>query len=56
MNVIVVGGGPAGMMSAISSAKGKNKVILPKKKVKIVYEFPINYFDFKVNTKIEVIE
>lgn len=31
MNVIVVGGGPAGIMSAISSAKEKNKVILLEK-------------------------
>ena len=31
MNVIVVGGGPAGMMAAISSAKEHNKVILIEK-------------------------
>ena len=35
MKVIVVGGGPAGMMSAISSAEEGNKVILiEKNKVK----------------------
>lgn len=31
MKVIVVGGGPAGMMSAISSAKEGNEVILLEK-------------------------
>ena len=31
MKVIVVGGGPAGMMSAISSAEEGNKVILIEK-------------------------
>ena len=31
MNVIVIGGGPAGMMAAISSARQKNKVILLEK-------------------------
>lgn len=31
MKVIVVGGGPAGMMSAISSAKEGNEIILLEK-------------------------
>ena len=31
MNVIVIGGGPAGMMAAVSSARQKNKVILLEK-------------------------
>ena len=31
MRVIVVGGGPAGMMSAITSAENGNKVILVEK-------------------------
>ncbi len=32
----------------------KNNVILPKKKVKKVYETPVEYFDIKINTKIKV--
>lgn len=31
MKVVVIGGGPAGMMSAISSAKGNNEVVLLEK-------------------------
>ena len=31
MKVIVIGGGPAGMMAAISAAEEKNKVILIEK-------------------------
>jgi len=32
----------------------KNKVILPKRKVSIIYELPINYFKFETNMKVEV--
>ena len=31
MNVIVIGGGPAGMMAAITSAENGNRVILVEK-------------------------
>ena len=31
-----------------------NKVILPKKEVTKVYELPVNYFDIKINDKMEV--
>jgi len=31
MNIIVIGGGPAGMMSAITAAENKHKVILIEK-------------------------
>lgn len=31
MKIIVIGGGPAGMMAAISAAEDKNKVILIEK-------------------------
>ena len=31
-----------------------NKVILPKKGVTRVYELPVNYFDIKLNDKLEV--
>ena len=34
----------------------KNKIIWPKKKVTKVYELPVNYFDYKLNTKFEVIK
>ena len=33
---------------------GKNRIILPKKKVTKVYETPANYFDIKVQDKMEV--
>ena len=33
---------------------GKNRIILPKKKVTRVYETPANYFDIKVLDKMEV--
>ena len=32
-----------------------NKVILPKKGVTKVFELPVNYFDIKINEKLEVI-
>lgn len=32
----------------------KNKIIWPKKNVSKVYELPVNYFDYKLNTKFEV--
>lgn len=32
----------------------KNKVILPKKNVYMVYETPCSYFDIKINTKMKV--
>lgn len=32
----------------------KNKIILPKKGVKKVYETPANYFNIKINDKMEV--
>ena len=32
-----------------------NRVILPKKGVTKVYESPVNYFDIKINDKLEVI-
>ena len=32
----------------------KNKVILPKKNVCIIYETPANYFNIKINTKMKV--
>lgn len=32
----------------------KNKVILPKKNVSKVFETPANYFNIKLNTKIEI--
>ena len=32
----------------------KNKIILPKKNIKKVYETPANYFDIKINTKMKV--
>ena len=35
MRVIVIGGGPAGMMAAIEAAKGKNEVILLEKKERL---------------------
>ncbi len=35
MKVIVIGGGPAGMMAAISSAEAGNKVILLEKKKRL---------------------
>ena len=35
MNVVVIGGGPAGMMSAISSAENGNNVILLEKKERL---------------------
>ena len=31
-----------------------NRVLLPKKGVTRVYELPVNYFDIKVNTLVEV--
>lgn len=31
-----------------------NKIILPKKGVTRVYELPVNYFNIKVNDKLEV--
>ena len=34
----------------------KNKIIWPKKRVTKVYELPVNYFDYKLNTKFEVIK
>lgn len=33
---------------------GKNKIILPKKGVKKVYETPANYFKIQINDKLEV--
>ena len=33
---------------------GPNRVILPKKGVTRVYELPVNYFNIKVNDKLEV--
>ena len=30
------------------------KVILPKKKVKKVYELPINYYNFKIGDRLEI--
>lgn len=33
---------------------GKNKIILPKKGVSKVYETPNNYFNIKINDKLEV--
>lgn len=33
---------------------GKNKIILPKKNVYKVIELPVNYYDIKTNTRIEV--
>ncbi len=35
---------------------GKNRIILPKKRVKKVYETPANYFNIKINDKLEVTE
>lgn len=35
MNVIVIGGGPAGMMAAIASAENGNNVILLEKKERL---------------------
>lgn len=32
----------------------KNKVILPKKNVKMVYETPVGFFEIKINTKLKV--
>lgn len=32
----------------------KNNIIWPKKNVTKVYELPVNYFDYKLNTKFEV--
>lgn len=32
----------------------KNKIIWPKKKVSKVYELPVNYFKYKLNTRFEV--
>lgn len=32
----------------------KNKIILPRKKVHKVYELPVNYFDYQLNTYLEV--
>ena len=32
----------------------KNKIILPKKNVKKVYETPANYFNIKTNKKLKV--
>ena len=32
----------------------RNRIILPKKDVSIVYETPINYFDIKIGDKMEV--
>ena len=34
----------------------KNKVIWPQKRVTKVYELPVNYFDYKLNTKFEMIK
>lgn len=34
----------------------KNKIILPKKNVTKTYETPANYFDIKINDKLEVIK
>ena len=31
-----------------------NKIILPKKKVSKVYELPTNYFNIKINEKVEI--
>ncbi len=42
MKVIVIGGGPAGMMAAIETAKGKNEVILLEKKERLRNKI-INY-------------
>ena len=42
MKVIVIGGGPAGMMAAIRAAKGKNEVILLEKKERLRNKI-INY-------------
>ena len=42
MRVIVIGGGPAGMMAAIRAAKGKNEVILLEKKERLRNKI-INY-------------
>ena len=39
MNVVVIGGGPAGMMSAISSAENGNNVILYK-----IYQVMVNFY------------
>lgn len=33
---------------------GRNKVILPKKGVKIVYELPVGYFNVQVNDRLEI--
>ena len=33
-----------------------NKMILPKKNVTKVYELPTNYFNFKINEKVEIKE
>ena len=33
---------------------GPNKVILPKKGVTKVFELPVDYFDIKINDKLEV--
>lgn len=33
---------------------GANKIILPKKGVFCVYEIPVNYFDLKVNDRLEI--
>jgi len=33
---------------------GPNRVILPKKGATRVYELPVNYFDIKLNDKLEV--
>lgn len=35
---------------------GKNKVILPKKKVYKTIELPVNYFDIKIHSKIRIDE
>ena len=35
---------------------GKNKIILPKKNVTKVFETPANYFNIKINDKLEVKE
>ena len=33
---------------------GKNKIILPKKKVSKTFEIPVGYFNIKINEKIRV--